>query len=51
MIESILRGVTRPHSKKKNEQQREDRIQNVKQSRGNVPVIEFLRGIAYNMTL
>lgn len=50
MIESILRGVPRPHSKKKTEQ-REDRIQNVIQNQGNVPVMEFLRGIAYNMTL
>jgi len=41
MIESILRGVPRPHSKKKNEQ-RENRIQNVIQNHGNVPVIEFL---------
>jgi len=49
MIESIiLRGVQ--HSKKKNEQ-REDRIQNVIQNHGNVPVMEFLKGIAYNMTL
>ncbi|KAL4120968.1 hypothetical protein QTP88_013562 [Uroleucon formosanum] len=49
MIESIFRGVPRPHSKKKNEQ-REVRIQNVIQNQGNVPVMEFLRGIAYNMT-
>jgi len=38
-----------PHSKKKNE--RKDRIQNVIPNQGNVPVMEFIRGIAYNMTL
>ncbi|KAL4103624.1 hypothetical protein QTP88_018983 [Uroleucon formosanum] len=50
MIESILHGVPCPHSKQKNEQ-REGRIQKVIQNHRDVPVMEFLRGIAYNMTL
>jgi hypothetical protein len=50
VIELILCGVPRPQSKKKNEQ-REERIQNVLQNRGNVTVIKFLRRITYNITI
>lgn len=49
MFKSILRGVPRLQSKKKNEY-REDQIQNVLWNHRNIPVIELLGGIVYNMT-
>ena len=48
-IESILRGMPRPLQKKK-DREREIRIQNVYNDRDNRLLMEYLRGIAHNIS-
>ena len=47
-IESILRGAPRP-SQKKQDLEREDRIQRVYSNRESTELMDFLRGIAHNI--
>jgi hypothetical protein len=48
--ESILRGLPRKLPKKK-DRERESRIQVIYNDRDNRPVLDFLRGIAHNLSL
>ncbi|CAF3370166.1 unnamed protein product [Rotaria sp. Silwood2] len=49
-IEQSMRGEPAP-KKRKEDENREARIQNVIADRGNRSTIDFLRGIAYNLSL
>jgi hypothetical protein len=48
-FEAILRGIPRPPQKRQ-DQEREIRIQTVYNDRENRPLIDFLRGIAHNFS-
>ena len=48
-IESILQGVPRP-KKRKHDRKHENRVQVVYNDRENRPVLDFLRGMAYNIS-
>jgi len=48
-IELILRGVPRP-KQRKHDREHESRVQVVYNDRENRPVLEFLRGMAYNIS-
>ena len=48
-IQSILRGTPRP-SQRQRDRDRETRIQTILNDRSNRSIMDFLRGIAYNIS-